>query len=291
MFTLVLLLSSLGSLVAMDKAPATIVFLNRQAKPIEIPREIVRKSRLLNNEYQKHKLYSSIGTQGHVSLESPDLQNIELLKKCLEYDSYTPEQLRQNLTANVTLDTIGNSVKIMEMSEALGLLHISKSIAQTIASTVHSQKRCDVFETGILNCLQSKPAILNLIAQEILAQQDKTTRRDTTKEYWITKAIEKNKNLEWGIKEQLNKHMTPAKALVLLDSYEHKALGKPLSFEPGMEQIVSRDLQDLVKPSFGAAFSYRWSRIDPKVKWSIAGLGATTLAAAGYGLYNWYMSK
>lgn len=287
MLKVLLCLIPFGTLAGMEKAqrPASIVFENRKREQVLIPSEIVAKSRLLNNEYQRHQLGTSIGTNGHVSLESPTLQNIELLQKCVDYSSRTPEQLDEDLAAYARIDTIGNLVKTMEMSAVLNLPQVSGAIAQAIANVVTpSSNRAEVFKNGVLNRLQSDDKTLNLISQKMLA-------RSGTKYYWFTKVREKNEGQLWGIEEKLNNYLAPAQALVLLDSYEHKELGKPLSFAPGMEQIVPRDLKDLVKPSFGTALSYKWSGINPKYKCAMAGLGAATLAAAGYGLYNWCISK
>jgi hypothetical protein len=157
-------------------------------------------------------------------------------------------------------------------------------IAAIIGSLFQSPaRRCQAFKDGVLARLAGKPEILNLVAQEII-------KPSRAKEYWLQRAQESKRNVPI-LQEQLNNYLTPQRALVLLDAYESKVKGTDISFMSGDEKALPSSLHDLVKPSLSQRPSFAWKRTPQAYKWSMAGLGAATLAAAGYGLFSWYSSK
>lgn len=267
----------------MEHVPASVVFFNKKGETVEISGEIVSKSLSLNNAYQRHKLLSSIGTNGRVNLEEPELQNLKLIKECIDYNRLELQDLEQRLS--IYNNDIPHLMQIIDMSYYLNLnKKAPKRIAAMVGSLLQSPaRRCQAFKDGVLARLAGKPEILNLVAQEIINPSQ-------AKDYWLQRAKESKSNVP-GLEEQLNNYLTPQSALLLLDAYESKVKGTSISFISGDEKALPTALRDLVKPSLSQKLSFAWKRTPKAYKWTMAGLGVATLAAAGYGFYNWYSSK
>jgi hypothetical protein len=270
-------------LSGMEQVPASIVFSNKKGETIEISGEVVSKSPSLNIAYNRHKLVSSIGTLGRVNLEEPELQNLKLIQECIDYNRLETQDLEQRLS--IYTHDIPHLMQIIDMSS---YLHLNKKVPMRIAALIGSllqspAGRCQAFKDGVLARLAGKPEILNLVAQEII-------KPSQAKEYWLQRAQESKCNAP-RLQEQLNNYLTPQGALVLLDAYESKVKGTGISFIPGDEKALPTALHDLVKPSLTQKLSFAWKRTPKAYKWTMAGLGAATLAATGYGFYSWYCSK
>lgn len=261
--------------------PATIIFENSKGETVEIAKQVVMHSSPLNNAFQIHKLYSSIGTRGHIHLTTAELQNLKLIKECIDYNSLELQDLQQRLSTYNKVTDIPHLIQIIDMSFYLDLgKKVPHSIAQMIGHEFQSStKRCEAFKEGVLVRLQGKSETLNLVAQEIIKPTE-------AKKYWLERA-----KTAINIEDQLNNYLTPQRALILVDSYESQVKGTSISFIPGDEKVLPTALQDLVRPSLSQKLSFTWKRIPKAYKWTMAGLGVATLAAAGYGFYNWYSSK
>lgn len=272
-----------GCVLGMEKMPATIIFENNSRQTLEIPSELVEKIAAFKTAYSSHKLLSSIGTLGYVHLQLPEFQNFELIKQCLDFDKQNPDDIKFAL--HVHGSDIPYLVKILDMSYKLHMPTVSTTVAQIIGDQFQSAKsRCKAIKNGELACLTAKPEILNLIGQAIIEPTG-------AKYYWLTQAKVKNGSNIDGLEDQLHKHLSPQSALILLDSYENRIKGTPLSFASGAELMVPHALRDMLKPTIAQRASYKWKQLNPVYKWTLAGLGTTCLAAGGYGFWNWYTSK
>lgn len=284
-FTLVLSLFAFSGLIAMENPRDTIIFENNSKQTVAVPTQIVNKITALNTAYVSHELGSSIGTFGRVRLFKQELQDFKLLKDCLGYNELNPEQIRSELS-NKLSDT-SHLIKIMEMASELRMPHVSQAVAHIIGAQFQSAKsRCQAFKVNQLAGLTTKPEILNQIGQAIIEPTG-------AKYYWLTRIKEQNNNYAQGmnIEQQLNNHLSPQAALVLVDAYENRVNKAPISYAPGAERAVPRILQDFIKLNKVQTLSYAWKHANPTHKWSMAGLGAASIAAAGYGLYSWYTAK
>lgn len=267
-----------GGIYAMEKMPQTIIFKNNKDEVLEISSTEVAHIPLLNNAFNRHKLLCSIGTNGAVHIEEQELQNFDLIKECLQLREYHQE----NINVFFSNKTAQHMIKVMEMATHLNQPHISQSIAQFIGTQFQSAKnRCEAFKSGQLASLASKSEILNLIGQAIL-------KSSGAKKFWLTKVQEKD---IWGLEQQLNNHLTPQSALLLLDAYENKEKGTPLSFTQGQENAAPQILREFIRPSFAQHISYKWNKLKPVYKWGFAGFGTTALCGTIYAAYRWYTSK
>lgn len=285
LFILLISLFVYSFLSGMENVPTTIIFSNKKGETVVISGEIVSKSPSLNNAYNKHKLFSSIGTHGRVSLEDPELQNLKLIKECIDYNGLELHDLKQRFSTYKNIADIPYLMQIIDMSYYLNLgKKVPVVIAQMIGSELQSEtNRCQMFKERAFSRLTGKPEILNLVAQEIIKPSE-------AKKYWLQQAKEAKSTMS-SLEDQLNNYLTPQSALLLLDAYESKVKGTSISFVPGDEKALPAALQDLVKPNLAQKLSLSWKRMPKAYKWTMAGLGAATLAAAGYGFYNWYSSK
>lgn len=269
------------SLVDRDLTPKTVIFKIKNEK-VEIPYQMVEAIPALHTAYASYKLGCSIGTGGDVPLYKPELQNIDLVKKCLSYKDQSFREIKCDLIDKSS--DIAYLIKVIDMAEEFHMRKVSEVIAEIIATNFQTAKsRCEAFKTGQLAQLSDKSEILNLIGQAILDV------KEPVKQYWIDQTSNKNNALD--IKEQLDNYLKPQTALLLLDAYEHKVNKHPISYAPGAEIEMPTVLRDLVKLNYTQTVSYKWKQLKPAYKWTIAGLGIASVAAAGYGLWNWYTSK
>ncbi|GMU19608.1 MAG: hypothetical protein AMXMBFR12_08000 [Candidatus Babeliales bacterium] len=272
-----------GCLLSMEKMPATIIFENNNHQTVEVSSELVQKIPALNAAYASHKLLSSIGTLGHVHLRSSEFQNFTFIQECINYSKQNLEDIKLALGSRAS--DISYLVKIADMAHRLQMNTVSKTMAHLIGEQFQSPKnRCEAVKNGQLEFLSAKPEVLNIIGQAIL---DPTG----AKYYWLTQAKAKEGVKISDVEDQLHNYLSPKAAVLLLDSYENRVKGTPLAFAPGTEQIVFNGLREMLKQTVAQRVSYSWKQLNPVYKWTLAGLGATSLAAASYGFYSWYTPK
>ncbi|CAN5157093.1 hypothetical protein BH09DEP1_BH09DEP1_0940 [soil metagenome] len=273
-----------GSLFCMELVgPDTYTFKNGKNEQITVAKATADLCKPLRDAAQKHTLCNSIGTHGWIYLDAAEVQNFKLMQTCFEYNSLNSEQLNQTLSRFDQVTHIPHLIQVMQMCSVLNMPIISKTIAKNIGTQLQiPKKRCQAFKEGIFARITAKPEVLNLVSQEIITRN--------VKDYLVTETKKTTANVA-DLHDQLNTYLTPERALILLDSYQNRVEGKPLSFTPGQEEVLPKVLSDLVKPTLAQKLSFNWNRLQPAKKWTISGLGAATLMATGYGFYTWWNAQ